>query len=309
MESGAFEVRQDSFPVLRLERSICLGLPCFVMCLRNSSLYLRYFGESGRVRSNEDLLREVRSLFEPVERVLGGLSQWRFLQGQENGYFCEHTFMTLVVLWNNPEFVELDGNSKEILLWTMLFHDLWKRGSPLLPCRDPFHPFSSAAKALEVFVEHGLVDKRSGVEGFCEFIMNSYVLKYTRTEIMDLGKIEEIYKGLLYYSGVSDRLDSEFGSFVEVEALNSEFKRFFFEVLVLILFHQSLELNNRFMNTCNLNVWQVKRYLSKRMVHFLYIVHHADHNSYNVGYHNINEYPNDAQIKENAKRYLALFDT
>lgn len=94
---------------------------------------------------------------------------------------------------NNPEFVEIDDKSRQILLWTMILNDIWKRGSPLLDCRDPFHLVFSACKAEEIFVEHGLAERKSGIEDFFEFIMKSFVIQWN-AEIMDLRNIKEILR-------------------------------------------------------------------------------------------------------------------
>jgi len=53
----------------------------------------------------------------------------------------------------DPEFYNLPKYDRNILLWTVLLHDICKRGSPEIWERDPIHPFKSAWQSLHYFNE------------------------------------------------------------------------------------------------------------------------------------------------------------
>ena len=293
-----------------LSKNIYLAFPCLQECLSvsykqilNSNCRLPYY-------CKQSLWTTIRQIFSPIESTLfQNFPQWHFLQEQDEGRFCSHTFATMLVLSKDPEFLVLNENDSNILMWTMLFHDIFKRGPPLIRGRDPFHPFTSACVALGIFREKGFVEEREGFEEFKELIESCFTINMYGDQIMDYTRLDEVFRWILFLTGVWERVDQDLISYREVEMDIAEDKRFAFEIIILILFHQSLDINPFYPNPSFLNQNQILKYLSLRIVKFLHIVHKADHNSYNIGVYEFGKWPNDIKIEKEVVGILKLLES
>ena len=115
-----------------------------------------------------------------------------------------------------------------------------------------------------------------------------------------------ILQNILYLTGVVSSKTEQFESFLLTCKNPVNKPNFVYEIIVLILFHQSLDLNELFPNPVNFTNEEILRYLSPRLVYLLYVLHKADHNSYNVAINPDNWFNNEL-IKERANSFLKLF--
>lgn len=305
------ETNSDQVPdsdLYLLSKNIYSSFPSLQECLSTSYQEILKSGFSSPYFTKKSHWTTIRHIFSPIESTLfHHFPQWHFLQNQDGGRFCSHTFATMLVLSKDPEFLTLNENDSNILMWTMLFHDIFKRGPPLVYDRDPFHPFTSACVALEIFREKGLVKMKEGFEEFKGLIESCFKLNRYGDQIMDYTRLDEVFRWILYLTGVWERVDRELTSYREVESEVEEEKRFGFEIIILILFHQSLDINPFYPNPSYLNKAEILKYLSVRIVKLLHIVHKADHNSYHVGAYEFGKWPNDVKIEEVANEILKMF--
>jgi hypothetical protein len=289
---------------LQLQKNIYSTFESLEACLKKSiDLVL-----SRKLLSHFDLRKRISKIFSSFDLILENFfPEWQFLQSQEYRYFCEHTFLTMVVLYKHSKYIKLPENDQMLLMWTMLFHDIHKRGRPVLDSRDPFHPFPSAMRTLEILIKNEILPKNEYLNEFRILIESSFELDRHRLQIMSYTNIDQIFKGFLFFTGLLNSMSEDFKNYRMIEERFSDDQRFYFEMLILILFHQSLNINPFFPNPSYLNEFQVEKYLSPRLVKLLHIVHLADHNSYNIGNYQYNQWPNDKEIKRMVSEYLELF--
>ena len=232
-------------------------------------------------------------------------SEWNELSSYESTYFCKHTFAALSVLYIDEDFIRMDNHDKNIMLWALLFHDIAKKGNPAIQGRDPFHPFTSTSKAMQIFDRLGWIKRNKLVSELAEFIDGAYVV-INQSKCMDNTKISEILVKLFVITGMIYDIDESFENYIEIEMKHARSDRFLYEILALILFHQSLDINTLFPNPIYLQNQEILTHLSPRMVFMLYVLHKADHNSYNVAIP-INDWVNNALIKGKVTDILGLF--
>lgn len=220
-------------------------------------------------------------------------AEWTELSSNDNNYFCRHTFAALTALLVDKDYERMDLHDRNLLLWALLFHDIAKKGSPTIYGRDPFHPFSSTSKTLEIFVRFGWVKSGPHIAALVELINSAYTLE-NGSKLMDNSKLPEIFQGILQATELN------------FSTTSAHEPRFAFEVLILILFHQSLDINPIFPNPVYLKNSEILTYLSPRLVFLLFVLHKADHNSYNLAYP-ISSWHNNELILQKTFEILSLF--
>lgn len=91
-------------------------------------------------------------------RELG--SCWEELRVMKShGAVCHHIIYMLFGVYADRKFCSFSEEDQNILLWSVVFHDLVKRGTVFGPVRrDPFHPFLSAAATVSFFKKRNFFD-------------------------------------------------------------------------------------------------------------------------------------------------------
>lgn len=90
---------------------------------------------------------------------------WSVLESQSNGMLAVHCILSLWRATTDPMFPNLTEDEQNVLKWACLLHDIAKRGTPVIQGRDFVHAFKSAAQALNVFKELGILEVHSGRQG------------------------------------------------------------------------------------------------------------------------------------------------
>ncbi len=83
---------------------------------------------------------------------------WSVLKAQSNGMLAVHCILSLWRATLDPMFANLTDGEQNVLKWACLLHDIAKRGTPTIQGRDFVHAFKSAAQALKVLKELGILD-------------------------------------------------------------------------------------------------------------------------------------------------------
>ena len=94
----------------------------------------------------------------PISKKFQGLTDeitklipyWSKLAGYTEGRICYHIYSVFFCLLHDPGYLSLSKYDKNVLLWTNLFHDISKRGTPEVEGKDNIHPFKSAWRTLHV---------------------------------------------------------------------------------------------------------------------------------------------------------------
>jgi len=81
------------------------------------------------------------------------IPKWTWLDTQYGGAVCYHILRVLYCTLNDTDFKQLDKEKQNIIKWTVMLHDIAKRGTPTFfkKQKDLAHPYISAIVALDVF--------------------------------------------------------------------------------------------------------------------------------------------------------------
>lgn len=234
------------------------------------------------------------------------ISEWTILKAREGGHILRHTLGALITLNLNPDFHNLPDYDQNLLLWSVLFHDIGKRSFPEVNDRDPFHPFLSAKILLKIFVGFGWIKNTEYVNEAAEVIGKSFFIEY-KDEVIDHNYVKIIIPLLLLCTGMFNVIPEEIQEYVEIERMIRLEDRFEYEILVLVLLHQSLEFNPQFPNRENIAKNDIKKFLSPRIVYLSMILHKADHNSYMLGMIPYYRFPNNNSITRSCNEMIEMF--
>lgn len=208
-------------------------------------------------------------LFEGCEQELVSIlrEEWTHLKTFSNGKICSHVLRLLGCIQLDTKFQEMDEYDRNVILWTVVLHDLGKRGRPVIDGRDPFHPFASCAVTLQVFSRLGWVNSQAEViESTVHLIMESYTLE-GEFQYMDNSKLDEIIMKLLLICGVIENED--LANFNEIVLNRPREDLFCIEVLLLVLLHQSFTVVAEFPAHSPLTEDQLRKYCSPRLLKLL----------------------------------------
>lgn len=225
----------------------------------------------------------IRQNMSPIEEDLCRIcrDEWNSLDLVEDRHVTSHTIAALVTAYLDPMFKSLDHNDKSIILWACLFHDIAKRGPPEIPGKDPFHPFTSAAKALRIFNRLGWIPVPSEIEPTIELLNSSYII-CNDTQFMDNIKLPLIIAKLLYITGIIPKPDFPYTCYADLTNNMPKSRLFVYEILAIILFHQSINLSVDYPNFTPLPYAEIRNYFSQRLLHLLSLLHKGDTGSYNL---------------------------
>ena len=178
-------------------------------------------------------------------------------------------------------FLDLDYHDQNVILVGLLFHDISKRGRPSYKGKDPIHPFRSAATALEIFNRLGWIKNEDQIDETIGFINSAFII-YKNKEYMDNSKLDEIFTRLLYATGIYNSLDQKFDNYFEATLEVPREKLYTVEILLLILLHQSVDLEPKYPNFTPIPNEDLPRFFTARLLKLLSILHMGDNASYNV---------------------------
>lgn len=85
------------------------------------------------------------------EKIEPYIPIWKTLKTYFKGEICYHVYKMFYSMLRDVEFCQLPKSDRNLLLWTILMHDISKRGSPVITGKDPIHPFKSAWQTLHYF--------------------------------------------------------------------------------------------------------------------------------------------------------------
>lgn len=208
--------------------------------------------------------------------------EWEYENRVDDGLVCSHIIAVVIAVYTDWEFKMLDEHDKNVILWAALFHDIAKRGPPEMDTKDPFHPFTSASKALKIFSRLGWALKNDFVEEAAKCIDGSFY-HYKWGDFMDNKKLPMIYPLLLKATGLIGENDY-FNTYREIEMAVPKDKLFIFEIIAIILFHQSFDFDPKYPNFTPLKYDEILKYTSPRLVKLVSIMHKGDNGSYNFPY-------------------------
>lgn len=105
---------------------------------------------------------------------------WEKLKSYNEGFICFHIYRIFYSLLKDPEYYQLPDYDKNVLLWSVLLHDICKRGYPDVHGKDPIHPFRSAWLSLYYFndIFKFVSLSKEDFEEWDEIFEGGYVKKY-----------------------------------------------------------------------------------------------------------------------------------
>jgi hypothetical protein len=231
--------------------------------------------------------------------------EWSRELQMENGHISRHIIGTLIAAYINPRFKQLDEHDQSIILYSLLFHDIAKRGPPVLCTHDPFHPFACAAVTLGILNRAGWVANPEAVKETVAFIEAAKVVT-PFYELMDNSQLNGIFRRLLYVTGVWKNANEWFLGYREACGGVEKEKMFVLEVVLLVLLHQSVNFDCEYPNFTPLCDEDILVYFSPRLLYLLGIVNAADGGSYHLN-RPIGEWECKKNNEKEVDRLMSLF--
>lgn len=207
--------------------------------------------------------------------------EWNNLSLYQEGHICSHSLSAMCSMMTLPYFSDLDYHDQNILLLGLLFHDIAKRGRPSYKGKDPIHPFRSAATTLGIFNRLGWIKNEEQIDETIRFINSAFII-YKEKEFMDNSKLEEIFIRLLYATGIFNSLDQKYESYSKATFGVPREKSYVLEILIIILLHQSVDLDPKYPNFTPIPTHSLSKFFSRRLLKLLSILHMGDNGSYNL---------------------------
>ena len=194
----------------------------------------------------------------------------------QDDYNIYHTYMFLILAdiylnKNGDKFSEYDKN---ILYWTILFHDLGKhmnmntiiKEKIKRGCRDKTHPFKSIIIFLNLAFENNLFYFPN--DNYKNEILNFYKNEFI-TSIYKSWKLEKFKKSKLY--NISFEYIDIFEKFF-CKIKEQEKNEWIYDICILIIFHQSLPNNDDKMNQPLLEEKYIKIFFTKRLIELMRVI-------------------------------------
>jgi hypothetical protein len=205
--------------------------------------------------------------------------EWEAENKVDDGLVCSHIISAMITAFQEPQFKQMDQHDQSIILLSLLFHDIAKKGPPEIETKDPFHPFTSASKTLRILSRLGWISHPECVEETIEFI-NSSSFYYKWALFMNNDRLPEIYRRLLYVTGLLNDCNCEFTSYADVCRGVEKERLYCFEIISLVLLHQSVDFDPSYPMFTPLNRDEMRRFLTPRLLVLLSLVHKGDSGSY-----------------------------
>ena len=200
------------------------------------------------------------------EKIEAYIPCWRKLKFTSDGHIAFHIYRCFYSMMRDPEFYNLSKYDRNILLWTILLHDICKRGSPEICGRDPIHPFKSAWQSLHYFNDtfKFISLTKEDLDEWDEIFAEGYVKKY-HTEIQNHGILPKVK------------------TFLDEKVKENNFVK---EIIYYVLLHQSMCTISCFPHMSLLKPAEAEmpKYFDKRMFGLFRIFLRHDSFSYLIYY-------------------------
>jgi len=215
-------------------------------------------------------------------QIIEKLPEWKNLMKINRKRVCYHILRVIYCFLQSEEYMKFDDYEKNVLLWTMLLHDICKRGLPILPAaKDPFHPYASASYALTYLSEISDV--------------NSIMLDKAKILSIKIANSKAI-KQITYYELRKNRMntyDMECEDLTKLDEILGDLNQIYSEnsfhnlVVKLILLHQCIPTLQKFRIENQLSEREVPKYFDAQMLRYIKTFTMCDSNSYllNVNRH------------------------
>ena len=216
-----------------------------------------------------------------------------------------HIYLFLILV---DKYIQLHGKisdyDKNILYWTILYHDLGKflKINPLieekieLNCYDKTHPFKSLIIFLDNVFKHNLLHYTN--DEYKNELKDNYNNEF-KNSIFKSWKFEEERRK---YNISFDYIDIIEKFFMKIKS--EEKNEWIYDICVLISFHQSLPNNDYRMNYPLLDEKYIKIFFSKRLVELMRIIMIYDSCSHTL----FNGSDWISQINKNMDKVIKLYN-
>ena len=193
---------------------------------------------------------------------------WTFLEKINKGTVCKHVIRMLFCCFCNEDFNKMNDEDKNIIIWSVILHDIKKRGVPIFHGRDFFHPFGSAIVTLKFFLKKDffLETEKNDVFKLIKILKNSKKrhpdyknedFKYCK-ELMDYRFLDNIL-------------------ILAKKVLKSKFSFFTF---MLVAFHQSWDFLKAYPNLSILKKENVRKAFTDELIFYGKVLFVGDSLSY-----------------------------
>ncbi len=257
--------------------SSTLHVPQFDAVFPNVIKHVNRFEEYVKVGISQDEFLAQNEVFHAAiePEIVNALPEWRNLAKMNYKRVCFHILRVLYCLLRAPEFRSFLPAERNFMFWVAMLHDVCKRGIPILPtAKDPFHPFASAAYALEYLAAlcgagNQILSKVNNVSGEIRRAKYSkmitfYDMKWNRDntvglECSDLSKLGQLLSGV----------DEVFAP-----------RSFHNDVVRLVMLHQCVPTIEKFRFNNQIEPEEVATYVDRRLLRYLKLFTECDSNSY-----------------------------
>ena len=215
---------------------------------------------------------------------------WENMRAKNKTTTANHTILTLILCYYDFKFINLGEYDENLILWTMLFHDIAKYISlnPELKEKyeqenlynDPCHPFKSAALTIKILYLNGFFVENTESKDSIETLVNDiYNLLINSMNFIFNNK------GDRYYRHDLKNIDLIIKN---LNSLRSKENDWIVDVIFLIMIHQSLDNNQVRPNDPVFSDEQICLYFTKRLFELALVVYINDSLSYT--YFGVNEF-------------------
>jgi len=191
---------------------------------------------------------------------------WSDLKTYSDGRICYHIYKFFYSALKDPEYRALSQYNKNIFLWTVLLHDICKKGRPVVTGKDPAHPFRSAWKTLY-------------------YLQDPF--EWIKLSEKDFAEWDQIFeKGFEYKGGKeiqNHQIVPDVKQFLDKKLKDKNFEK---ELLYYILLHQSVPMLKEHPHASLLEPVEreLPKYLDKRMFRIFRLILRHDSFSYLLYY-------------------------
>ena len=261
-----------------------LSAPKFESIFPTLIPYIRSFDKSVQIGiPHREFLRQNETFHDHIApEIISKLPEWGNLQKMNRKRICYHILRVLYCFLVSEDYPKYNETERNMMYWTMMLHDVCKRGLPVLPTsKDPFHPYSSAAYALAYLTELSGADEAlvAKTRALSEKIRNAKKIKVMTyyelrkntvntlpLECTDLTRLDEFVQEL-------DSIHVPGG--------------FHNTVTKIIMMHQCIPTLEKFKIDNQLSFEDVGKYVNKQLLCYLKTFAICDSNSYilNVNRH------------------------
>ena len=193
-----------------------------------------------------------------------------------------HICHFLIFLTGDSAWQSLDSHDQNLLLWVSLLHDIGKRVGPKKE-RDLLHPFESVAMCVPLLQTWGWIsnseqDLMHGA-AISRRIREAVITDSSGNTVQDNRQLPAIVWELLKLTGIL----GPFQPFISISSAihgRNHSDLFIFDILLLILLHQSITVTAAYPQAAPLDPNQYELYLNQRLARLLSIILRCDSGSY-----------------------------